>query len=599
MDGQQNPGARQFAVPDVDDLEFGEFDPREGGSAELDTAPPIQPETAKRELRRVNPAPVDRSAASQSTVHQPTEPTVDPDLSSVQDEPSGPFDPADPVSQGRERPRNGSTGTRPRTRLGPVPASDVEGDGYPEEAVGVPRNEPRWRRRAPVSPPVEETDPGDGYEDDGALPEGDGYDEQGYDDGYDENYPDDHEYGPEYEHEDDTPDEYADEYADDEFHEDIDQSDYEPPRRRGRIKGRSAPRTKGKSKGRDNAPIYNAPTKPAGHRKGLFGGRPAPKKKTKGKEAKEKDHKVAFAGGRSKLLFLRWLVFAGLGLIVLAGMRAVFLPTNGPDEADIQAMVASELSHGGFPADSGAAFALMCADAFLSYDQVNRDARGDEMEKCTTSSDSFVGWNGRGDQGVVAGPFMAAPPEVRDKNNAFFTVAAKVVNGGWIYLSIPVYADANGKFAMAGVPALVPPPALASPPGGAGISKNDNEAQEALELMLPGFFAAWGASDANSLDRYVTRDANPNTLIGLGGSVELLKVDAVRVPEAEGASTRTAEVDVVWSVEDGGEWEQSYRVTVVSADGSWYVKSVDGATSLAGTEDDDTGDEPAGDEADE
>jgi len=171
---------------------------------------------------------------------------------------------------------------------------------------------------------------------------------------------------------------------------------------------------------------------------------------------------------------------------------------------------------------------------------------------------------------------------VKDEHNALVRLAVNV-NGEPMTLDVPVYAaDSEGTaLVVSGRPALLAAPEKASLPDTSFAT--DSEARAELEPILKGFFEAY-AHNHEHLDRYLEPGAEVTALPG--DFLRFGKITDTKVPPAVPGATqdvRVAQVTVVWLIPDGSggdttaELTQSYDVTVVGDDGSWYVRDIRGA----------------------
>lgn len=273
----------------------------------------------------------------------------------------------------------------------------------------------------------------------------------------------------------------------------------------------------------------------------------------------------------------RAAVWTVLAVLLAGGVHNIISPRTPPNIPAITRSVAAALGDTGFPTGSAEAFVLRFADVYLTYN--SNDPAGTRSRELAVYAPpaltSQTGWSGSGSQQVLAGPFVATRPRPTSPHDATITVTAEVTGGRWVFLAVPVYADSAGGLVVSGPPGFVSPPPQATAPGAPPAGPTDAvTAQNLQNTTLPGFFTAWAASDATSLQRYLTPTATPAASTGLGGVVSFVSIANVTVPV--GGSTRTITADVVWNAGPAGQYTQSYRLTVSQIAGQWYVNDIHG-----------------------
>jgi hypothetical protein len=154
-------------------------------------------------------------------------------------------------------------------------------------------------------------------------------------------------------------------------------------------------------------------------------------------------------------------------------------------------------------------------------------------------------------------------------------------NGRWLQLAVPVYAK-DGRFVVSGEPALLPPPVRAQLPSQpAGIDR-DTGLENELQQTLVGFFKAYGSGDTVNLSRF----SDDKSVTGLAGAVTLGQLKEVNAPRGA-ADQRDIRATVAWQIPSAkgasGELEQTYQLTVVKKDGTWYVRDLRGSTQPPGS----------------
>jgi len=155
--------------------------------------------------------------------------------------------------------------------------------------------------------------------------------------------------------------------------------------------------------------------------------------------------------------------------------------------------------------------------------------------------------------------------EVRDAASAAAHVGVEVTGPRWLQLAIPLVAQPRtGEVAVAGPPALLPPPprpGLAATPLGDG----DAVAAESMRADVEGFFDAYARGDRGQLRRFTDGEVGD-----LGGAFAFdgLDVLVVAPPAADGRRAVHARVGLVdpltgsaftaafvlWASTDGQRW---------------------------------------------
>ena len=285
------------------------------------------------------------------------------------------------------------------------------------------------------------------------------------------------------------------------------------------------------------------------------------------------------SGGRWRVWIGRFLLWACIIVLLVNGVRAEFdrftstpsQPSSAPKQ-DARAQ---------FPVAGASAYAVQFAGVYLNYDQKNPAAREQQLQFFLPDGvDGQFGWNGAGDMRVQS--VQAAGADVRDANNAVVTVLAQA-NGRWLQLAVPVYAK-DGQFVVSGEPALLPPPPRAQLPQRSANTDRDTGLENELQQTLVGFFKAYGSGDTVNLSRF----SDDKSVTGLAGAVTFGQLKQVNAPHGA-ADQRDIAATVSWQLPSSrpngapGELEQTYQLTVVKKDGTWYVRDIRGSTQPTGS----------------
>lgn len=287
------------------------------------------------------------------------------------------------------------------------------------------------------------------------------------------------------------------------------------------------------------------------------------------------------AGGRWLIWLLRAVVWAVLLLIGYRGVAAI-ISEPAPGSPAPGSVSTPAGSAGGFPVSLAEAYALQFGIAYLNFSPATAAQREHELSAfLAPGTDPQLGWNGAGTQRLAAE--QVASVTVQSSHHAVVTLLA-TVSGRLLELGVPVYS-ADGGLVVSGEPALLPPPARATPPQPASAA-SDPGTQAALTIQLAPFFQAYASGDSATLSRFLAPGAR---LTGLGGLVRFGSITQVSVPP--GSTTRHIAVTVAWQLSGQASagvsaapatLDMTYQMTVVRRDGSWYVAAIGASTQLPG-----------------
>ncbi|WP_157180912.1 conjugal transfer protein [Actinopolymorpha alba] len=201
-----------------------------------------------------------------------------------------------------------------------------------------------------------------------------------------------------------------------------------------------------------------------------------------------------------------------------------------------------------FPLEQAGRFAADYARICLTHDATPgaNNQREAQLEKyVSTGTDPTCGWNGTGAQTVVDTSWTGESEPINVPGYAgksrMMTVRALTSAGSRI-VAVPVYvanlSSADGM-RIVGDLGEMPQPNLAAAPEPKAPANVDGGLGDALTEgeFFQQFFAAWGASNAPALQRFVTPDATSRTTTGLGGTVTEPTIREVRVFLPKGVDT--------------------------------------------------------------
>jgi hypothetical protein len=288
----------------------------------------------------------------------------------------------------------------------------------------------------------------------------------------------------------------------------------------------------------------------------------------------------------------RWLVWVGRvvawAVLLLIGYRGVLAIVVGQDTSGKPAATARTSGSGAggaaFPVSLAQAYALQFGAAYLNFSPADAAQRARELTRFLPAGASpQLGWDGAGTQRLQSEE--VAGTSVRSAHSAVVTLLASIDAGRLIELAVPVYVG-HGGISVAGEPALLPAPPLASPPA-LSAANSDPSAEAALQAQLPAFFSAYASGDPTTLARFSTAGAD---IEGLGGAVTFGRLDSVFAPP--GGARRTITVAVTWNLPSApgrrgaprtidtapASLEMAYQLTVVRQGASWDVESIGALT---------------------
>lgn len=318
------------------------------------------------------------------------------------------------------------------------------------------------------------------------------------------------------------------------------------------------------------------------------------KEKTQKRPRKKETN--SFSGNRKVVLIVR--IAAGVvgGVIIFSGLNSIFFPPNFPTPNQVIAKVKEGLNITGFPTQKATGFVINFTEAYFTVDPNNYGTRDDVLsqyisENLLQETDLVFNRAAISDnpnekplgQSIVGVPAIVSTYSI-DDNNAVFTVQVTLSTGTTMYVDIPVYwnPDNNGM-AISAPMSLVPAIGLTKIPQDNLLTEwnNDKDVVEAFEADLKKYLEAWSASDETSINRYTTDKATLMAKLGLGGTVQLERLENL---EVEGVTetttdpkTRNARISVVWKDANNPAftYKQSYMLVIKQKpDEKWYVDNI-------------------------
>jgi hypothetical protein len=325
-------------------------------------------------------------------------------------------------------------------------------------------------------------------------------------------------------------------------------------------------------------------------KKGQIPKNPAQRKRALAEAKRTQRFGIRYGGDRKRWFTLQALFIGFFALSLIAFLVAVQKPSREAIRQEVTAQLAE--SGTGFPTGQAVMWAGQVLRVWGTWDEKNRETREVLIAPYLSAGmDSHAGWNGKGTQQVM---YAAIDPEpkILDSHYALVKGSYQVQDGSWHCVSLPIYAyqpkefagEAPWAFALSNNPTPVGcPPRTGAPdtatddiPG--GMMANEELGQTLAAGFLPGFFAAWGASDTDALAQYTAPGV---TTMGLGGAVQTVPPPTVRdtylvVPESGPVDGRPyqASTQVTWTTAGStAQITAVYLVDLRKQGDRWYVVS--------------------------
>ncbi|MBH5336138.1 conjugal transfer protein [Streptomyces pactum] len=247
-----------------------------------------------------------------------------------------------------------------------------------------------------------------------------------------------------------------------------------------------------------------------------------------------------------------------------------------------------------FPLDAAATFAEEYAMLCMTFSEKTEEERSAELARFVSAGvETNCGWTGSGSQTAESAAWdgSAEPIPEYAGHGRYLGVRVRLSTGQVAALTVPVYVRdlrTGQGLKVVGQVGVMP-----LPPGGKAPAIDEPVVDQALSdnlatRVLPGFFTAWGSSDATALARFTMPDATARATGGLHGAwgkPEITTAEALAPAGTRaGAAVRyrpgdtvLARVSVRWNGADGVGAVHSYRVTLENTAQGWFIKDVNGA----------------------
>ncbi|MGV4986303.1 conjugal transfer protein [Streptomyces sp. NRAIS4] len=304
------------------------------------------------------------------------------------------------------------------------------------------------------------------------------------------------------------------------------------------------------------------------------------------------------SGGRRTHVALRATLLVTTCVLALGSCSVMGLMVGVSSRTSSAALDASDAARyrlTDFPVQQAASFAEQYASLCLTYSpEQDSERRAKLAQYASAGVDPECGWNGEGSSRALSATWDGTVEELPEygDHGRYLGIQVRTADGALTELTVPVYVkDLKGGEGMriAGDVGQMPLPARADVPE---VNQNHEVTDEKLadqlkSQVLPGYFTAWGASDATAMARFTTPDATLPATSGLAGRLSKPKVTEVvaLVPDNVQGNTpytyptgQNVQLRVVvdWGDPQGQTVSRAYRMTVVDTAQGWFIKDIRG-----------------------
>ncbi|MEW2044967.1 conjugal transfer protein [Streptomyces sp. NPDC005476] len=317
-------------------------------------------------------------------------------------------------------------------------------------------------------------------------------------------------------------------------------------------------------------------------------------------------------GGRRTHVALRATLLITTCVFALGScgvMGLVIGKSSGTTTAGLDASDATRYRLTEFPTEQAAAFAEQYAQLCMTFSPDTSTARRTDLARYASSGvDPDCGWSGEGTSKAVSVTWDGTAeklPEYGD-HGRYIGVQVRTDDGTLTTLTVPVYVQnlkTGEGMRVSGDVGQMPLPAAADVPE---VDQGDEVVDDTLSTqlqkeVLPGYFEAWGASNATAMARFLTPDATLTATTGLAGRLTGPQIGTVvaLVPASaqdtkpfayDAGQAVQVRVAVDWTDAKGVTVRRAYRMTMVNTAQGWFIKDVRGGVLDAdgGRADEDT-----------
>jgi hypothetical protein len=276
-------------------------------------------------------------------------------------------------------------------------------------------------------------------------------------------------------------------------------------------------------------------------------------------------------------------------------MGLVVGKSSGPKTAGLDTADVNKYRLTDFPTQQAATFAEQYALLCMTFSPETASTRRANLARYASSGvDAECGWSGEGTSTAVSATWDGTAEKLAEygDHGRYIGVQVRTDDGTLTTLTVPVYVKnlSTGEgMRVAGDVGQMPLPGRADVPE---VDQDNEVADDALgqqlqQQVLPGYFAAWGASDATAMARFTTPDASQAATSGLAGRLStptindvtalvpknVQKTDPYTYPAGQAVEVR---VVVDWGDPKGETVRRAYRMTVVNTAQGWFIKDIRG-----------------------
>lgn len=257
--------------------------------------------------------------------------------------------------------------------------------------------------------------------------------------------------------------------------------------------------------------------------------------------------KIKGANGRTKVVFLRYLVIGLVLTLAIVGVAQTIIPKPKTSSSEIISTVRQDLQITSFPTRKAEGLVLAYVDTFLT---IGADSKSRDNELAQYGASDEEGLSGLKANEVIAGPYITGVASNSD-TDATFSVIAKTSALGWVNLGVPVaYSPQAGAFSIIGTPTLMPTPAKFEEYeiDDKALGTENSELEDSVTSVLTPFFEAWGKSDVDALKTMtIPGTTNPRAYVGFNSLVQAGKPRDVKVYQS--GSVYMVRVSIPWVFE--------------------------------------------------
>ncbi|WP_314221836.1 conjugal transfer protein [Streptomyces zaehneri] len=303
-------------------------------------------------------------------------------------------------------------------------------------------------------------------------------------------------------------------------------------------------------------------------------------------------------GGRRTHVALRATLLITTCVFALGScgvMGLVIGKSSGPKTAGLDSADVNKYHLTDFPTRQAATFAEQYALLCMTFSPETASTRRADLARYASSGvDAECGWSGEGTSTAVSATWDGTAEKLAEygDHGRYIGVQVRTDDGTLTTLTVPVYVKSltTGEgMRVAGDVGQMPLPGRADVPETDQDDEvvDDGLAQQLQQQVLPGYFAAWGASDATAMTRFTTPDASESATAGLAGRLttptindvvalvpkNVQNTDPYAYPAGQAVEVR---VVVDWGDPKGETVRRAYRMTVVNTAQGWFIKDIRG-----------------------